>query len=89
MYVAHTHPFARPNGAENVVRVVGADSGALEFFGLGAGGAASASSVVGDIMAAVRARENGVTPRRGVVGEPVAVTALSPSETVRGIPLLV
>ena len=89
MYVARTHPFARPNGAENVVRVVGADSGPLEFFGLGAGGAASASSVVGDIMAAVRARENGVTPRRGVVGEPVAVAALAPSESVRGIPLLV
>jgi homoserine dehydrogenase len=89
MYVARTHSFARPNGAENVVRVVGADSGPLEFFGLGAGGAASASSVVGDIMAAVRARENGVTPRRGVVGEAIAVSALHVAERVRGIPLLV
>lgn len=88
MYVARTHPFARPNGAENVVRVVGANSGPLEFFGLGAGGAASASSVVGDIMAAVRARENGVTPRRGVVGESIAVSPLHLAESVRGIPLL-
>jgi homoserine dehydrogenase len=89
MYVARTHPFARPSGAENIVRVVGADSGPLEFFGLGAGGAASASSVVGDIVAALRARENGVTPRRGVVGDPMAVTPLESAETVRGIPLLV
>jgi homoserine dehydrogenase len=89
MYVARTHPFARPNGAENIVRVVGADAGAMEFFGLGAGGAASASSVVGDIVAALRARENGVLPRRGVVGEPIVVAPLAAAETVRGIPLLV
>jgi homoserine dehydrogenase len=88
MYVARTHPFARPDGAENIVRVVGADSGPLEFFGLGAGGAASASSVVGDIVAALRARENGVIPRRGVVGDPIAVAPLAGAETVRGIPLL-
>jgi homoserine dehydrogenase len=89
MYVARTHSFARPNDAENIVRVVGVDSGPLEFFGLGAGGAASASSVVGDIMAALRARENGVTPKRGVVGEPIAVAALQIADTVRGIPLLI
>jgi homoserine dehydrogenase len=89
MYVAQSHPFARPNAAENIVRVVGENAGALEFFGLGAGGAASASSVVGDIVAAVRMRENGVTPRRGVVGEPIGVAPLRIAESVRGIPLLV
>jgi homoserine dehydrogenase len=89
MFVARSHAFARPNDAENVVRVVGADSGPLEFFGLGAGGAASASSVVGDIVAALRARENGIKPRRGVVGDPIAVAPLQIAETVRGLPLLV
>jgi homoserine dehydrogenase len=82
-YVARTHPFARPSDAENVVRVLGSDSGPLEFFGLGAGGAASASSVVGDVVAAIRARDNGVTPRRGVVGDPQRVVALRLPVAVR------
>ena len=88
MYVPRAHPFARPNDAENVVRVVGVNAGPLEFFGLGAGGPASGSSVVGDIVAAIRARENGVTPRRGVVGEAVVVAPLRIADAVRGIPLL-
>jgi homoserine dehydrogenase len=75
-FVARNHAFARPNDAENIVRVVGANSGPLEFFGLGAGGDASASSVVGDIMSAIALRERGVTPRRGVVGEPLSVVPL-------------
>jgi homoserine dehydrogenase len=83
-YVAGSHAFARPNGAENVVRVVGANSGALEFFGLGAGGEASASSVVGDIMSAIDLRARGIAPRRGVVGDAQAVAALRLPVVVRG-----
>jgi len=75
-YVARGHAFARPDAAENVVRVVGANSGPLEFFGLGAGGEASASSVVGDIVSAIELRARGIAPRRGVVGDPLSVTAL-------------
>jgi homoserine dehydrogenase len=75
-FVARNHAFARPNDAENVVRVVGENSGPLEFFGLGAGGAASASSVVGDIMAAIDLRQRGIAPRRGVVTEAQPVSAL-------------
>jgi len=82
-YVARNHAFARPNDAENVVRVVGVNSGPLEFFGLGAGGDASASSVVGDIMSAVELRARGVAPRRGVVGEPQRVNALRLPVVVR------
>jgi homoserine dehydrogenase len=82
-FVARNHAFARPSDAENVVRVVGANSGTLEFFGLGAGGAASASSVVGDIMAAIELRARGVAPRRGVVGEPQPVVALRLPVVVR------
>jgi homoserine dehydrogenase len=75
-YVARTHAFARPNDAENVVRVIGAHSGPLEFFGRGAGGEASASSVVGDIMSAIEGRACGLVPRRRVVGDAQTVTAL-------------
>jgi homoserine dehydrogenase len=76
MYVANDHPFARTEGAENVVRVVGAGCGPLTFFGLGAGGDASASSVVGDVVAAVDARNRGGAPRRRSAGDPLDVTAL-------------
>ena len=75
-YVARKHAFARPDDAENVVRVVGANSGPLEFFGLGAGGEASASSVVGDIMSALELRARGIAPRRGVLGDAQTVAAL-------------
>lgn len=88
-YVARGHAFARPDGAQNVVRVVGANSGPLEFFGLGAGGAASASSVVGDIMNAIDLRARGVAAHRGVVGDPLTVTALQlPLVGPSAIPLL-
>jgi len=82
-YVAGSHAFARPNGAENVVRVVGANSGALEFFGLGAGGEASASSVVGDIMSAIDLRARGIAPWRGMVGDAQDVAALQLPVVVR------
>jgi homoserine dehydrogenase len=82
-YVARSHAFARPNDAENVVRVVGANSGALEFFGLGAGGAASASSVVGDIVSAIDLRARGIAAHRGVVGEAQPVSALRLPVVVR------
>jgi len=56
-YVPEDHPFARPRGAENVVRVVGRGCGPLTFSGFGAGGDATASSVVADVQAALDARE--------------------------------
>jgi homoserine dehydrogenase len=56
-FVPHEHPFARPRGAENVVRVLGRGCGPLTFFGAGAGGDATASSVVADVFAALGARD--------------------------------
>jgi homoserine dehydrogenase len=56
-YVADDHPFARARGAENVVRVLGRGCGTLVFSGAGAGGDATASSVVADILAALGERE--------------------------------
>jgi homoserine dehydrogenase len=83
MFVAREHPFARPSGAENVVRLTGARCGPLEFFGLGAGGEASGSSVVGDVVAAVDARAHGSFLRRRTIGAPVAVAPLRLPVVVR------
>ena len=56
-FVPDDHPFARPRGAENVVRVLGRGCGPLVFSGFGAGGDATASAVVADVLAALGARE--------------------------------
>jgi homoserine dehydrogenase len=56
-FVPEAHPFARPRGAENVVRVLGRGCGPLVFSGFGAGGDATASAVVADVLAALDARE--------------------------------
>lgn len=77
------HPFARPSGAQNVVRVVGAGCGPLEFFGLGAGGDASASSVIADIGEVVERR--GARPAAsGHAPEPLPVVPLRLPFVVRG-----
>jgi hypothetical protein len=55
-YVPHAHPFARPRGAENVVLVRGRGCGVLTFAGTGAGGDATASAVVADVVAALDGR---------------------------------
>jgi homoserine dehydrogenase len=57
-YVPDDHPFARARGAENVVRVLGRGCGPLVFSGAGAGGDATASSVVADVLAALESREH-------------------------------
>ncbi len=53
--VARDHPFARTTGAENAVLVRARDAGCILLGGLGAGGAASASAVIGDVISALRA----------------------------------
>jgi homoserine dehydrogenase len=64
-FVPESHPFARPRGAENVVRVVGRGCGPLVFSGFGAGGDATASAVVADVLAALDARERGLPAHGG------------------------
>jgi homoserine dehydrogenase len=77
------HPFARPSGAQNVVRVIGAGCGALEFFGLGAGGDASASSVIADIVEVLERRT--IRPAESApAAEPLPVVALRLPFVVRG-----
>ncbi len=52
--VPENHPFAQTRGPENVVRVVARDAGPMLMSGLGAGGAATASAVMGDVVATLR-----------------------------------
>ncbi|HET9029326.1 MAG TPA: homoserine dehydrogenase [Candidatus Aquilonibacter sp.] len=49
------HPFASLSGPENIVRVHARDAGSLVVRGDGAGGPATASAVLGDTVAALRA----------------------------------
>ncbi len=78
-FVPGDHPFARPRGAENVVRVLGRGCGPLTFFGAGAGGAATASAVVADVLAALEARDR--APVHG--GEDLVARALRAPVLVR------
>ncbi|MGQ9866507.1 MAG: homoserine dehydrogenase [Pseudanabaenaceae cyanobacterium] len=62
------HPLARVMGVTNGVLVEGEPIGRLFFSGPGAGGGATASAVVGDILtvaAAVRESQGGLTPLLG------------------------
>ncbi len=61
--IPRTHPLAAVSGAFNAVFVEGEASGPLMFYGHGAGGAPTASAVLGDLVAVARNRLSGV---RGV-----------------------
>ncbi|HTD35145.1 MAG TPA: homoserine dehydrogenase [Candidatus Elarobacter sp.] len=77
-FVPEEHPFARPRGAENVVRVLGRGCGPLVFSGFGAGGDATASAVVADVLAALDARERGLPAHDGedLVARPLRAPVL-------------
>lgn len=55
MLVRQDHAFAQLSGPENIVRVVARDAGSLVMRGRGAGGAATASAVLGDVVSSLRA----------------------------------
>ena len=78
-YVPEDHPFARARGAENVVRVLGRGCGPLVFSGAGAGGDATASAVVADVLAALESR--GRVPAHD--GEDLVVRSLRAPVLVR------
>lgn len=52
--VAEAHDFARTAGAQNVVAVKARDAGELVLRGLGAGGVATTSAVLGDVVSVLR-----------------------------------
>jgi homoserine dehydrogenase len=56
--IPRTHPLASVREAYNAVFVEAASAGSLMFYGAGAGGAPTASAVLGDIVAVARNRVN-------------------------------
>ncbi|HLL67271.1 MAG TPA: homoserine dehydrogenase [Micromonosporaceae bacterium] len=58
--IPRTHPLASVNDAFNAVFVEAAAAGQLMFYGRGAGGAPTASAVLGDLVAVARNRLAGV-----------------------------
>ncbi|NLE81339.1 MAG: homoserine dehydrogenase [Rhodococcus sp.] len=57
--VPSTHPLATVNGAFNAVVVEAENAGRLMFYGQGAGGAPTASAVMGDLVMAARNKVHG------------------------------
>ena len=54
LLIAQSHAFANVFGVDNVARIVARDAGEIELRGAGAGGAATASAVIGDIVSVLR-----------------------------------
>jgi homoserine dehydrogenase len=89
--VPFTHPFARVNGVENIIRVTGASAGPLLFSGAGAGREAAASAVLGDIVAALRAiaeRHNTRVVNAGAQQTPAVDAAFDRFPAFAGYPVL-
>lgn len=66
--IPRSHPLAAVGGAFNAVFVEADAAGQLMFYGAGAGGAPTASAVLGDIVAVARARLGGPSGQRGQTG---------------------
>ena len=58
--ISRDHPLASVRGAYNAVFVVSEAAGDLMFYGPGAGGAPTASAVLGDVVSVARNRRAGV-----------------------------
>lgn len=58
--ISRDHPLASVRGAYNAVFVESESAGQLMFYGPGAGGAPTASAVLGDVVSVARNRRNGV-----------------------------
>ena len=75
-----THPLATVNGAFNAVVVEAKAAGRLMFYGQGAGGAPTASAVMGDVVMAARNRVQG---GRGPRESKYAQLPISPMGLIR------
>ncbi|WP_267616900.1 homoserine dehydrogenase [Gordonia bronchialis] len=74
-----THPLASVNGAFNAVVVEAENAGRLMFYGQGAGGAPTASAVLGDMVMAARNRVHG---GRGPLESTYASLPIAPVDDV-------
>ena len=78
--IPRSHPLASVREAYNAVFVESEAAGQLMFYGPGAGGAPTASAVLGDLVTVARNRLAG-RPRRGRVGVRRTATVLPMGET--------
>ncbi|TRW42896.1 homoserine dehydrogenase [Georgenia yuyongxinii] len=78
-----THPLAAVRGAFNAVVVEAEAAGRLMFYGQGAGGAPTASAVLGDLVAAASHKvHGGNAPRESTYAElPLVTDAQTPART--------
>ena len=68
--IPETHPLASVSEAYNAVFIEAEAAGSLMFYGQGAGGAPTASAVLGDVVSTARARvHGGVGPRESRYAE--------------------
>jgi homoserine dehydrogenase len=76
-----SHPLANVNGAFNAVVVEAEAAGRLMFYGQGAGGAPTASAVMGDLVMAARNRvQGGRGPRESKYAQlPIAPMGMIPT----------
>ncbi len=63
--VANKHPLASVSGADNAIFVRSREAGGLMFLGQGAGGAPTASAVMGDVVTVARNRHRGTANLHG------------------------
>ncbi len=69
LLVAREHEFANTEDAENAIAIVARDAGRLVLRGAGAGGAATGSAVLGDVVSVLRGlRARNDSMRRGRLG---------------------
>jgi homoserine dehydrogenase len=69
LLVAREHEFANTEDAENAIAIVARDAGRLVLRGAGAGGAATGSAVLGDVVSVLRGlRARNDFARRGRLG---------------------
>ncbi|TAM59942.1 homoserine dehydrogenase, partial [bacterium] len=80
VFVPSDHIFARPEGPQCAIRIVGQATGALSFVGTGAGREPTASAMVGDLLAVLRHLAHGTAFR---TNRRMADVTLTPLEQVR------
>lgn len=81
-----SHPLAAVHGGKNAIFVEAENAGELMFYGAGAGGAETASAVLGDVLSAARRMVGGgapVDPPTHAVLHPLQMTDMTTSYQVR------
>jgi homoserine dehydrogenase len=79
--ISRDHPLAAVHGAFNAVFVEAQNAGELMFYGPGAGGAPTASAVMGDLVMAARHRLAGAPEPTRLAAEPIAALPVQDAVT--------